>query len=346
VVPRADNPQAFDPGGFGEPPGGFGGPPGGGFFPTGGVLGGAADHFGGGGGGLGGAIGGYDGGGLFSRNGPGLPQDVGGADEPAGWEWTIAQWPGGAEAPAHVLPEGTAIQVPPLDSSAMHGSYLRVRRSGFADRNYALPVSHSEGATLAVAPDGSVRFTLDDREADLVLGYLANQRVAELVQLAASDGPLWQAMFNSDEDRPIAGTLGAYAMLIAGPASAERGSSHPWDWSDFLSWSEALVDNRRAPPDSLAIRGELLARQGLHDQALLAFAQMFGRGRPVFSIGLRLALDRLVAYAATSKVSTAEVDIDGMLRELGDLAAFVDFEQPVLNFTTGPDGKLSTRKRQ
>ena len=219
-------------------------------------------------------------------------------------------------------------------------------RSLSARRAYRVP-RHQRRASLEPdgnhwkAADGTWGFSLADPDANLVLGYLSANQATQLAQLAASDGWRWEQLFSDDLARPIAGTIGAYALLHVGDlGSGDKGRS--WDWSGHLAWGEMLARSSDAPSDGLAIFGELLARQGRHSDALRELSGMRERGLPIFSIGLRLAIERLRGYQGL--VAKGSLPFDGdelqqLIMRLGGVAAFADFSQPVLAFTTAADGK-------
>lgn len=240
---------------------------------------------------------------------------------------------------------GGQIFIEPSSIEVRQNVWLRVGLPGAADRNIAIPVSNTEGATFEVEPaNQSWRFLLSDPDADAALGYLRHKRIAELAWLTAENGPIWQAMFDADRDRPITGTVGAYALLLTA-GMEQQSKSWSWDWSNHLKWSEMLVHNTQAPADSLAIHGELLARQGRYDEALTCFSQMSDRGFPVFSIGLRLVVDRLLSCRSLQGTQFSRRDIDSMIERFGTLSTYVDFDQPILSFTTDSSGKLSKALR-
>lgn len=226
--------------------------------------------------------------------------------------------------------------------------YLRIQRLGYADLNFALPTSQTEGASVRMAGDpSSWEFRLEDPDAALLLGYLAERRVSQLRDLVMSQGPTWQRLFANDHVKPIAGTVGAYALLLVADAFGSR-SLPGWDWSNHIHWSEMLANSHDAPSDGLAIHGELLARQGRHLDALECFARIPMRGLPVFSIGLRLVVNRLLGYRGWSMKREGpwpRTQIARLVNQLGSVAANVDFSHPVLSFTSSSDGRIGTESR-
>ncbi|MCQ9958307.1 hypothetical protein L6B39_14385, partial [Staphylococcus aureus] len=88
--------------------------------------------------------------------------------------------------------------------------------------------------------------------------------------------------------------------------------------------------------DGLCLRAEALARQGDHFHALDLLLDLRSRGLPMFSGGLRFALDRLTSYRTAARVGKLDpayvVMIDAVLDTLFRTAAGVDFDRPILTF--------------
>lgn len=243
---------------------------------------------------------------------------------------------------------GQAVKIEPLPADDRKDRCLRIERLGLPDVNLSVPVSFSEGATFSFVGDATAwGFELQDPDADLVFGYLAGRRVTQLAQLVEYQGPMWQRLFNADDLRPIAGIVGAYALLLVGDAGNDRRAGV--DWSAHIYLAEILAHAPQAPSDAQAIFGEFLARLGRHDEALQMFGALAKRGLPVCSIGLRIVIDRLLGYqnlVERKGLNTHGLDLTTLIARVGRLANFVDFDQPVLNFTTGPDGKLGHGARR
>lgn len=263
----------------------------------------------------------------------------------AGTRWQLVRFDWDSDE-STLLEEGaeeSSLKIEALPADERKNRCLRIERPGIADVNFSLPVSFSEGATYSFAgPVEDWGFELEDPDADLLFGYLGGRRVSQLAQLVERQGPTWQRLFNADDLRPVAGVVGAYALLLVGDTGGERAHANI-DWSTHIHLAEQLARSPQAPSDAQAIFGEFLARLGRHDEAVQEFGSFLSRGLPICSIGLRIVVDRLLGYrnlVDKKGLSTQGIDLDLAIRTVGKLADYVDFDQPGLSFTTTPGGHL------
>lgn len=204
--------------------------------------------------------------------------------------------------------------------------YVQMLQAGRPAVNIALPISEL-GCTIAVyrEPDRYwIEVYPEDPQANLVLGYTRNHQLQPQVTVA-------EGMLRDKFKDPIAATVGAYALLRAG----ELDRLHNWtmNLAHYFAWL----------PDGTAIRGEHLARMGNHKEALQSFLDVFKRGLPMFSEGIRFTHDRLRSYRgrdASPKVKTA-------LQSMQRFIPYLDFEKAVTTFTgsnpTAPDDAVVKR---
>jgi hypothetical protein len=215
--------------------------------------------------------------------------------------------------------------------------FIRVARDGEPDFFVAAPTSAAEGVKIRVSPGMPPDFkvTLEDNQADMLLRYLGSGRLEQLALLVRDYWSRAESLLSDDDVRPIAATVGAYVILLVGPPSVEDADYlHPGNWLD--RWTELLFQRSRWIVDGLCIRAELLARQGNHIQALDLLLELPVSGLPMFSGGLRFALNRLTSYrhaAITGKLARGYVEkTDAVLDTLYRTAAGTDFDCPILAF--------------
>lgn len=194
--------------------------------------------------------------------------------------------------------------------------------------NVVLParVGKSCSLILALLPNGlySIDIHLGNTSADLLMRYLQKGLLEEAALLTDSEQQLAEQLLNQKLNDPIAGAVGAYALLRFGYLQ------HLHNWTSNLNnWFPWL-------PDSAAIRGEHLARLGNHTEALTTFLELPTRGLPIFSDGLAYALDRLRLYTSLggSHFEKAQLyQAQRLMEQLQRFATFTDFGQPLLTYT-------------
>lgn len=230
-----------------------------------------------------------------------------------------------------------------IDPSAEPG-LIRLERTGKPDLNVMLPTSHSEGARVRIWPgrEVPVEARLWDEDAELLRRYLVGGQVQQLSKTLEAMETGADRLLDDELERPIAAAVAAYAKICVG-APFDDGSAE-----QFSRMTHNLAEGFPWLADGLCIHGEVLSRLGAHSEALRTFLRLPDRPLPVFSLGLRFALDRLQACLYTVAASEMKADlpvIERALAVLWDDAAHVDFRQPNLTFTTGPDGKPGDKPR-
>ncbi|MGO8023923.1 hypothetical protein [Rhizobium leguminosarum] len=157
----------------------------------------------------------------------------------------------------------------------------------------------------------------------------------EVTQLVLRYRPQVEALLEARRTKPVTATVAAYALLLVGPPLANDGArSHYGDLINLCS--RFLFSGADNSPDELCICAELLARQGKHKEALELFLELPHRPPPMFSFGLRFALDRLTAYRNASQSGKLDENYAAMteaaLDDLNPLACQTDFTRPILTF--------------
>jgi len=228
---------------------------------------------------------------------------------------------------------------------------VRLERPGHADLNMAIPTSDQEGVRIRYAPgtDQVLDVRLQDEAAELMRRYLVSVRSQQLSQTLQTHWSRAREMLAGKFERPIAATVGAYALISVGAPVARR-EERPQGAGWLNDWTENLFSRFPWLPDGAYLRAEILARQGLHSQALeVLLREAPARGLPMFSLGLRFALDRLSAYrSAASSFDWARQHLEAtraLLDSLTALALYTDFAQPLLAFTTNADGRPGSDAR-
>lgn len=215
--------------------------------------------------------------------------------------------------------------------------FVRVVQKGQSDLYIAVPTSTAESAELRFSTGAPASFEvkLEDDHADLLLRYLDAGRLEQLASLVSDYWPKAESLLELKHAKPIAATVGAYVILLVGPPNAEEPDYMlPGNWLD--QWTDNLFKDFPWVVDGLCIRAELLARQGKHTEALSLLLDLPARGLPMFSGGLRFALDRLTGYrhaAIAGKLERRHVEaIDAVLASIRRTAAGADFRRSVLAF--------------
>lgn len=214
--------------------------------------------------------------------------------------------------------------------------FARIEQDGAPDLYIAAPTSAVEG--FEIYPSLQMPFgfeiKLEDEHADLLLRYLTRGRLEQLTWLVTD---AWETELRSGDRyaKPVAAAVGAYVILLVGaPKTGEAGHPHPDDCID--RWTNILFQSAPWLVDGLCLRAEALARQGDHFHALDLLLDLRSRGLPMFSGGLRFALDRLTSYRTAARVGKLDpayvVMIDAVLDTLFRTAAGVDFDRPILTF--------------
>ena len=211
-------------------------------------------------------------------------------------------------------PVVSELAAPPADELR----FLQCAHAHLPPVNIALPVSAQNGCSIVVRRETSrywVEVSPVHQHAKLLLGYAQNQ-------LAQSEAGLATQLVYGKFDDPIGAAVGAYALLRVSKLRSEIGG-----------WLEHLMKAFPWLPDGAAVRGEHLARWGMHDQALDAFVEVPKRGLPIFSDGIRFTYDRLRFYCTIDDLGP---DNAGRAREalerIKPFVKFIDFTKPVTTF--------------
>lgn len=200
----------------------------------------------------------------------------------------------------------------------------------------AAPTSQGESATLSFAPgDPDVHVDLEDDDADLLLAYLGSRKIDQLSQLVEGYWARSRNLLQGKRKRPVAAAVGAYvSVLVGSPNPDETDCLSEGNWLD--EWTNNLFHDFPWLVDGLCIRAEVLSRRGEHDEAIRLFCMLAERGLPIFTFGLRFALDRLSGYRNAAAKGLFQQDhlasIEAVLEPMQRLATTVDFRMPVLSF--------------
>jgi hypothetical protein len=245
---------------------------------------------------------------------------------------------------APIQQENIGITVLPLQAPSNAACFLQVLQPGAEVLNIAVPMGGDgpAGACSAVIrvlppapndqevsrPQFSIDLHTPNRDADALLRY-REQGLATGAVLDQSAARMAESLLGGKEKDQVAAAIGAYALLRVN--DLER--LHDWT-GNLQKWFPWL-------PDGAAIRGEHLARQGEHVEALTAFLLLSERGLPLFSEGFAFAVDRLRLYLAANdspKVPTnfaaeAIESARALLERLNTFAPFVEHAQTLLTFT-------------
>ncbi|MER8583171.1 hypothetical protein NKG95_31530 [Mesorhizobium sp. M1423] len=219
--------------------------------------------------------------------------------------------------------------------------FVRVNDDDARYSYVAAPVSASEMAQISFssAAPGNFAVKLQDPDADLFIRYLEGRQLEQLSLIS----DYWRRardLLSDKHEFPIAATVGAYIMMLVGPPDGrESESTSGGNWLD--RWTETLCRDTPWLADGLCIRAEVLARRGDHRGALDLLYELPLRGLPMFTPGLRFALDRLSGYrnaAAGRHFDRAESEkIGAVLDRLYRTASNANFDRPVLNFREPAD---------
>jgi hypothetical protein len=206
---------------------------------------------------------------------------------------------------------------------------VQLLQPGFAPVTVAAPAAPGPQTTLKLVRHPAGHWSLDVHLANPVANLLLHYRAQGLARQAAEtlESPNLGAeeLLRGKMADPIAAAVGAYALLRF--ADLER----------LHDWTANLHDKFPEFPDTAAIRGEHLAREGEHAQALEIFLTLEKRGLPAFTDGLSFALDRLRLYLESGEfAAAARKRCDNILELLKRLGPIVDFGKPLLTFTADP----------
>ena len=248
------------------------------------------------------------------------------------------------------LSEGQKLPTDPSGWATIPGSFQPgfVRTMGTDGRYFyvAAPVSGTEGAQISIPATASGNFAvkLQDPDADLFIRYLEGRQLEQLSLIS----DYWRKARDLLADKhefPIAAAVGAYVMMLVGPPDgreSENTSSGSW----LERWTEMLCRDTPWLADGLCIRAEVLARRGEHREALDLLYELPSRGLPMFTPGLRFALDRLSGYRNASGRYFNQADgekIGALLDRLYRTASNANFDRPVLNFREPADAWASRK---
>jgi hypothetical protein len=206
---------------------------------------------------------------------------------------------------------------------------VQLLQEGFAPITMATPAAPGPSTTLKWVRHPAGHWSVDVHLANAVANLLVHYRAQGYARQAAET--LESPSLNAEEllrgkmADPIAAAVGAYALLRF--ADLER----------LHDWTANLYDLFPEIPDAAAIRGEHLAREGNHSEALEVFLTLEQRGLPSFTDGLSFALERLRLYLESDEFpADARKRCEGVLELLRRVAPIVDFGKPVLTFTADP----------
>ncbi|MDZ4820667.1 MAG: DNA/RNA non-specific endonuclease [Planctomycetota bacterium] len=239
-----------------------------------------------------------------------------------------------------LAPNNLAIDIP---SEVLGGSgpiICQLHQDGQAPSNMCVPLPPAEYGLqppklTLLAPEPQIpRFRLDVQlqhsVANLLAHYLRGSMLSEARETVSSSTLSAQELLENKRQDPIAAAVGAYAILRVGE-QAQKNELQQWS-SNLMNWFPWL-------PDGVVIRGEQLARSGLHAEALAAFIELNNRGLPLFSQGLTFAVDRLRLYVEKSESISRQFPEDQvhngreLLNRLKTFATFSDFERTWLTYT-------------
>jgi hypothetical protein len=154
--------------------------------------------------------------------------------------------------------------------------------------------------------------------ANLLLRY-SRQGAYQRAGIAAQS----ERVLSEKIEDPVAAAIGAYSLLRIG--DLER--LHDWT-ANLYQWFPWL-------PDGAALRGEHLARLGLHAQALNALADLPARGLPVVADGLVYAVERLNIYSRLKPERAEGLDValaETIVEKLERFAGYVHRQRPLTSF--------------
>jgi hypothetical protein len=213
--------------------------------------------------------------------------------------------------------------------------------------NYAVPIGSGErcmarlvrsagaGTVSAAESDPlAIDIRLENKNADLLLRYLGNNLMQEVMQSAGSVGILAQDLLGSKFESPIGAAVGAYALLRFGQLDR------------LHDWTQNLYNSFEWLPDGVVILAEHLARIGKHQEALATLIRLSDRGLPFFLTGLTYAVNRLRQYQGAvhnRKLAGDASAIDKLSLALGRYSGLVDVTRPILTFM-GRDPLNPSRK--
>jgi CheY-like chemotaxis protein len=223
-----------------------------------------------------------------------------------------------------VIRPGEAVEIGGRDVPQI----LRVEAPDHAALHVVAPAWGDEPCTLTLVRTSSGRllptFALRHAQANLLLGYLQSGQLDQAKATAESASMQAEQLLAGKLRQPVAAIIGAYALLRF---SALR---HLHDWTENLkNWFPTC-------PDGAAIRGEHLARLGLHRDALRCFLELPQRGLPIFRDGLSASVDRLRQYRQLGSAHFDETSLRAAADALERLERFVPaiaFKQPILTYT-------------
>ncbi len=195
----------------------------------------------------------------------------------------------------------------------------------------------------ALAGEGSTRLgglaklLVNSETRQAITGGL--RAVGEILWLVFKYQPQVEALVAVRRANPITATVAAYAVLLVGPPMAKDGK--PTHVSELMNLcADFLFAGTEKSSDELCICAELFARQGKHEEALNLLLELPKRAAPMFTYGLRFALDRLNAYrnaAVAGKLNKYVPEIEAALEQLAPLACRADFSRAILTFEAVPE---------
>jgi hypothetical protein len=179
----------------------------------------------------------------------------------------------------------------------------------------AVSQPESDECDLAIA--------LDHRQANLLLELRATGQISEEQTATDSVSLTSERLLRDKRRNPVAAVVSAYTLLRFN----ELERLHDWT-KNMFRWFETL-------PDAAVLYGEHLGRLGDHEEALAALLALEARGLPLFSEGIRLAIDRLTLYERYGGKTFSQDQRHAaarLSRKLEDFAAVTDFKRQTTTF--------------
>lgn len=210
-------------------------------------------------------------------------------------------------------------------------SILQLLQPGLEPLNVAVPAGKFGRCFFYLRKHEDAYYSADvhlsDATADCFTRYVEEGRLLDASLIADALKVIsWRARRRRGgrEIDPAAAAVSVYALLRL------RGAERLWSRADVL---EPLFE---VLPDAICIKGERLARDGRHAEALAEFVRLGERGLPFFTDGLTYTRDRLKLYLQSPRPSSGSERLDAAERLFARLEEFsqcVDFGRQLTTFT-------------
>jgi hypothetical protein len=205
---------------------------------------------------------------------------------------------------------------------------VQLAQPGGPVQNMTLPVSPEAGVQVVISRRPGSGFHMEthlkNHAANMLLQYSSYGAVSSAAVASRSQTVDGERLLHDKMSDPIGAVVGAYAILRVG------------DLARLHEWTAHLRDRFTWLPDGAAIRGEHLARMGRHQEAVEAFADVPGRGLPLFSDGLFYAVERLKLYATRTWTGETRLDTGRAESTLAELQPFALLMRRVRPISTYP----------